>query len=117
MAREFKQVIVVNNVLELPVGKLASQVAHAAVAAFLEAAKEVQHIWVQEGMPKVVLGVGSEEELRVLSGSAIAKGLPAVLISDAGRTVVSEGTVTCLGIGPAAGDAIDAVTGDLELLR
>jgi PTH2 family peptidyl-tRNA hydrolase len=117
MPDEFKQVIVVNVALNLPAGKLSAQVAHAAVAAFLKASKESQNHWVQDGMPKVVLKVGSEEELRDLLRSATAKELPAALITDAGKTVIPEGTVTCLGIGPAAENEIDTLTGVLELLH
>jgi peptidyl-tRNA hydrolase len=108
MAREYKQVIVVDDALEMPAGKLSAQVAHAAVAAFLEAPKESRNQWVQGGMPKVVLKVGSQEELKQLLSSAKANDLPAVLISGAGKTVVPEGTVACLGIGPIACHDIDA---------
>jgi PTH2 family peptidyl-tRNA hydrolase len=52
---ELKQVIVVNAELNLSKGKLASQVAHAAVAAFLEAPHTVKSAWLSTGMPKVVL--------------------------------------------------------------
>jgi peptidyl-tRNA hydrolase, PTH2 family len=55
-----KQVVVVNEALSLPRGKLAAQVAHAAVEGFINASNEVQRIWLEEGMPKVVLQGGSE---------------------------------------------------------
>lgn len=50
-----KQVIVVNQALKLPVGKLAAQVAHAALGAFLAANHEAQIVWLQARMPKVVV--------------------------------------------------------------
>ena len=111
-----KQVIVVNEALRLPRGKLAAQVAHAAVAAFLDAAADVQRDWVAQGMAKIVLRVDDERALRELHDAARRRHLPAALIEDAGRTVVPAGTVTCVGIGPAPADAIDQVTGDLQLL-
>jgi peptidyl-tRNA hydrolase len=40
-----------------------------------------------------------------------------MLVRDAGRTVVEAGTPTCVGIGPAEPDRIDAVTGTLKLAR
>lgn len=58
-----KQVLVVNAALRLPKGKLAAQVAHAAVGAFLEAIPSAQQRWLEEGMPKVVLKGSSVEEL------------------------------------------------------
>jgi len=111
-----KQVIVVNQSLHLPKGKLAAQVAHAAVSAFLEAGQTARRNWLDEGMPKVVVQAADETELLALLNKATILGIPALLIEDAGRTVVPAGTVTCLGLGPAPDDTIDLVTGNLKLL-
>ena len=111
-----KQVIVVNDSLKLPKGKLAAQVAHAAVAAFLSAGEKTRKAWLKDGMPKVVLKGENEEELLRLETLAYQKGIPAQLIRDAGRTVVPEGTITCLGLGPAPEAEIDRMTGSLKLL-
>ena len=112
-----KQVIVVNTALKLPKGKLAAQVAHAAIGAFLEASAQGQQLWLEEGMPKVVLKGNSAEELIELQALALQHHIPACLIRDAGRTVVPSGTVTCLGLGPADDTEIDALTGKLKLLH
>jgi peptidyl-tRNA hydrolase len=111
-----KQVIVVNEALRLPRGKLSAQVAHASVAALLVAAHDDLRHWLEEGMPKVVLRADDETQLLDLERQATDAGLPAVLIRDAGRTVVAPGTATCLGIGPANDAAIDALTGTLHLV-
>jgi peptidyl-tRNA hydrolase len=111
-----KQVIVVNQSLRLPKGKLAAQAAHAAVAAFLEAGESDQVGWLAEGMPKVVVAAPAAEDLLRLEAEAAAAGIPAALIEDAGRTVVPEGTITCLGLGPADDERIDQITGALKLL-
>ena len=47
---------------------------------------------------------------------AQSAGIPVALIQDAGRTVVSEGTVTCVGIGPATAAQLEPLTGELKLL-
>lgn len=112
-----KQVIVVNESLALPRGKLAAQVAHAAIDAFLAAPAKAQQRWLRDGMPKIVLRGDSEADLRQLLQAAQAAGLPAALIEDAGHTVVDAGTVTCLGLGPADDDAINRLTGDRKLLK
>jgi peptidyl-tRNA hydrolase len=112
-----KQVIVVDESLRLPRGKLAAQAAHASVSAFLAAAPEARRAWLAEGMPKVVLACASEAELAGIHDRAAAAGLPVERILDAGRTVVPEGTATCLGIGPADDAALDAITGELKLVR
>jgi peptidyl-tRNA hydrolase, PTH2 family len=112
-----KQVLIVNSALALPPGKMAAQVAHASIAAFLGAGDPSRKTWLEAGMPKIVLDGGSEAQLRQLLREAQEAGLPAYLVRDAGRTVVAAGTVTCLGIGPASVQAIDAVTGALGLLK
>ena len=70
-----KQVIVVNEALALPRGKLAAQAAHAAIAAFLGTARRVGEAWLAEGMPKVVLACASEEELLEIHARAVAQSL------------------------------------------
>jgi peptidyl-tRNA hydrolase, PTH2 family len=111
-----KQVIVVRESLNLPRGKLAAQVAHAAVGALLRAAPAAQRAWLEAGMPKIVLSVAGEEALLDLQQRAEAAGLPVCLVQDAGRTVVPAGTTTALGIGPAPAADIDPLTGALPLL-
>jgi PTH2 family peptidyl-tRNA hydrolase len=111
-----KQVIVVDRSLALPVGKLAAQVAHASVGAFLAAPEEARAEWLREGMPKIVLRVEGPSRLVELEEGARREGLPSCLVEDAGRTVLAPGTVTCLGVGPARDEDIDALTGALPLL-
>jgi peptidyl-tRNA hydrolase len=111
-----KQVIIVNQSLKLPKGKLAAQVAHASVGAFIEASDEARVDWLEEGMPKVVVQAQDETELRRLLDLALQNCIPALLVEDAGRTVVPEGTVTCLGLGPAPDGEIDRLTSELKLL-
>jgi peptidyl-tRNA hydrolase, PTH2 family len=112
-----KQVIVVNGALDLPRGKMAAQVAHAALGAFLHAPRQSQADWLEQGMPKVVVQCASEDELHALLTLAEAAGLPVMLVRDAGRTVVQAGTPTCIGLGPDRADRIDPITGALPLVR
>ena len=95
---------------------MAAQVAHAAVAAMLNADPDVVESWLDDGMAKIVLQVSSEMELLTLYKRIEAERLPVEAIRDAGRTVVSAGTLTCIGIGPAPVNKIDALTGQLKLL-
>lgn len=112
-----KQVILVNEALKLPRGKLAAQVAHASVASLLSTDVETQKQWFAVGMPKVVLAVDGEKALLGYFEQAQSAGLPSQIIRDAGKTVVEAGTITCVGIGPATKGAIDDISGELSLLR
>ncbi len=116
MEEPLKQVIIVNEALKLPRGKLAAQVAHAAISAFLEASPSIQSRWLEAGMPKVVLAGENAAFLVNLETEAHLRSLPNSLIADAGRTLIPSGTITCLGIGPAPNSSIDQLTGNLKLL-
>lgn len=112
-----KLVLVVRTDLGMTKGKIAAQVAHAAVSAVLRTGRHPDFsAWIQAGQPKVVLKVGSEDELRMVCDAARDAGLPVEIVQDAGRTQVQPGTPTCCAIGPASNSRIDAVTGKLHLL-
>ena len=110
-------VIVVRSDLALTQGKLASQVAHAAVTAALDSRGTAAfESWTSSGQTKVVAKVPSLEELNEVVANAEEAGIPVHVIADAGRTQVDPGTVTCCALGPALEDRLDAVTGRLPLL-
>lgn len=116
---EYKLVIAVREDLNLSKGKMAVQVAHAAVTAALEAKANQPrwfHQWMAEGQKKVVVGVADLDELRTLERKASELKLPTALIEDAGLTELPPGTTTCLGVGPGPNHHVDAVTGHLKLI-
>jgi len=112
----YKQVILVREDLKLPKGKLAAQVAHASVEAVLESDKTIVKNWRNEGMKKIVLKVKDLKELRKYMQFAKDADLTTALITDAGKTVVSPGTITCCAIGPNTDVDIDAVTESLKMM-
>lgn len=115
----WKMVIVTRKDLELSKGKLAAQVGHAAVDCVLKAqryAKDELGEWLDDGAMKAVLKVASEKEFYPLKQAAERAGLCTALIQDAGHTEIPAGTVTVLGIGPGRAEAVDKVTGHLQLL-
>lgn len=116
---EYKQVIVVRNDLQMSKGKLAVQVAHAAVSSTDQARKHHPswyNSWISDNQRKICVKVNTESELRKIKGNADEDGIPNSLIQDAGLTQLEPGTTTCLGIGPAPSEIIDRYTGDLKLL-
>lgn len=110
----YKQVIVVRKDLNMSPGKTSAQVAHASVGALKNTDKKVREAWEMEGAKKVVLQVGTREELLEIKQNA--GRLPTSLVKDAGMTELPPGTITCLGIGPASEEEIDKITGSLKLL-
>ncbi len=116
---EYKMVIVTRSDLKISAGKLAAQVAHAAVVCALDTKKNNSkwfHNWQKEGAKKAVLKVDSEQDFYVLKEKADDLKIVACIISDAGHTEIPAGTKTVLGIGPAPNNIIDQVTGKLSIL-
>jgi PTH2 family peptidyl-tRNA hydrolase len=110
-----KQAIIIRQDLKLPKGKAAAQAAHASVQAVLNSDKEKVRKWSNTGMAKIVLKTENEKSLILLLQDAKDQGLKTALITDAGRTVVSPGTKTCIGIGPDKEEEIDKIIKDLKL--
>jgi PTH2 family peptidyl-tRNA hydrolase len=113
---EFKQCILIREDLKLSTGKLAVQVAHAAILALEKADKATAAKWRSEGQKKVVLKVESLSALFEIREEAERSGLPCSVVADAGLTEIPPGTITALGIGPAQSKQMDKITGKLRLL-
>jgi len=116
---DYKLVIAVRSDLELSKGKLAVQVAHAAVMAAFDAKAHHRKWfaeWWSEGQKKVIVKGGTLHDLQALRSKARSMGLTTALVEDAGLTELPPGTVTCLGIGPGPNAIVDQVTGGLKLI-
>uniref|UniRef100_A0A8D8V3U0 peptidyl-tRNA hydrolase n=1 Tax=Cacopsylla melanoneura TaxID=428564 RepID=A0A8D8V3U0_9HEMI len=116
-----KMVMVVRNDLGMGKGKIAAQCAHAAVGCAQKAFKgDSPYLsnWMRQGQPKIVVKCDKpgEEALEELAYKAKKMGVTNVIIHDAGHTQVASGTATVLGLGPATGDQLDAISGHLKLL-
>jgi len=115
---KYKMVVVVREDLQLSCGKLAVQVAHAAVECTLKSKKKNPWLddWLKEGQKKVVVKAKDLKALYELEFKAKSLGLITAIIRDAGLTEVPPGTVTCLGIGPGPEEIVNKVTGNLPLV-
>ena len=116
---EIKQAIIIRSDLKMGKGKLAAQSSHASLSAYKKVLKsnpDIVRAWETEGQMKVVLKVGSEEELLECYNKGKAAGIPCELIRDAGHTQVEPGTITCFAAGPWKENELDAVFGKLKLL-
>ena len=116
---DFKQVIIVRRDINMGTGKIAAQVAHAAVMGAEKVKASIRNwfsSWFAAGQAKVVLKVKNIEELMEVRKQAEELFLPVVQVQDSGLTQIPSGTITCVGIGPAPSELIDKVTFGLKLL-
>lgn len=113
---EYKMVILVRKDLKMSKGKIAAQVAHAAVGRVMSGVTTDLTNWYNEGQKKVVLGVDSQTELEFFCSRANDEGIACVVIRDAGRTEVEPGTMTCASFGPFKSDSEKDIFTELKPL-
>lgn len=105
-------------------GKIAAQCGHATLACYLAMASSapgseaaaILARWQRLGQAKIAVAVKSQEEMLELRRRALALGITAEYIQDAGRTQIEAGSMTVLGVGPAPKSVVDQVTSHLKLL-
>lgn len=103
-------------------GKMCAQAAHASVKSLIDNLDMDNgwdfkiNRWLEYGMPKIVVGIDSEDELFQLHQAAKEFGLNVTLIQDAGKTEFKEPTYTCIAIGPDEDHIVDKITRELKLL-
>lgn len=129
---ETKQIIVVRKDLNMRKGKLAAQVAHAAMSFLIRKASwehnesyvemsilidPEQENWLSGGMAKIVVYVNSESEmLDIIYKASLAK-LNVKKIIDAGKTEFNGiATLTCCAIGPHSVEKFKGITDHLQLM-
>ncbi|KAH3756765.1 peptidyl-tRNA hydrolase [Pelomyxa schiedti] len=115
MTDEVKLVLCVRSDLKMGVGKVAAQCCHAA-AAVSKKGCEYDAAWALAGGKKVVVKIGSEEEMIALQTAAIKAKLLTYVVRDAGRTQVDPLSRTVLSIGPAPSSLLDPITKHLKLI-
>ena len=111
----YKQVIVIRTDIKMSCGKMCAQCCHASLGAAEKADKKTLRAWKSDGQKKVV--VKSElKEILSLKEQAKKLKISNFLVSDAGMTELSHGTVTALAIGPGKEEHINKITSRMELL-
>ena len=124
-----KQLIIIRKDLGMNKGKLAAHAAHASMGALLKAFEEDKNgrelnyenypdvkEWLQGSFAKVTLAVNSEAELEAVAALAKEHNLLYSYIVDNGTTVFNGvPTPTCVGIGPAKSEVLDALFSNLKL--
>ena len=119
VSQPVKLVCVVNQSLKMGKGKVAAQVGHASVQAFLNAG--VSHpleveAWRASGQKKICVKAPDETMFKQLRRLAAERGIAHHLVRDAGHTQIPSGSPTVLALGPAGESTLDELTGHLKLL-
>ena len=109
-----KQIVVIRSDLRMGKGKLAAQVAHASLQAFLATPHHLRNEWLESGQKKVVLKAEREELLKAYR-KAKRRGMNPVLIHDAGLTQLKKGELTAMGVGPYEERLLDEIFGGFKL--
>ena len=111
----YRMAIIVPKSLKMSPGKLASQVAHAALRCGIMAPKRRLTAYLKEET-KLVLEAKDSAAMRRIAKKAEAAGLTNYVFTD--RAPTTEGTankVTAMCIGPATREELEPITGNLQL--
>ena len=121
---DLKMVFLVRQDLKMKAGKIAAQVAHAAIGLYDDIMNgddeyhiEALNYWNTFGAKKIVLKCDNYETMKQVAIQAKQSQLPFILISDAGHTQIPAGSVTVLGIGPDSSEKINKLTGNFKLMH
>ena len=136
-------VLIIRKDLNMRKGKIAAQASHACLGVILNLLNDDKKIpehhpeivngeytlsltvkegtaldhWLRFRFTKICVSVDSEQELLEIYEKAKEKGLPCILIQDAGLTEFGGvSTYTAVAVGPDEVEKIDEITGNLPLL-
>jgi peptidyl-tRNA hydrolase, PTH2 family len=127
-----KMIVVVRTDLNMPKGKIGSQVAHASKSfmrkrshidkengtMIIKNLTPIQMEWLDDGLSTtVVCKVSTETELRQLYFKVANAGIEVCMFHDAGLTMFDgKTTLTAIAIGPDLSENLDSLTNHLKLL-
>ena len=104
-------------------GKIASQVAHAAIGLYDDIIfgnniyqKEALDYWVNYGQKKIVLRVPNLDTMIKACNQCKEDNIATCMITDAGLTQIEPLSKTVLGIGPDKSEKINKITGQFKLM-
>ncbi|KAI4459493.1 peptidyl-trna hydrolase 2 [Holotrichia oblita] len=115
-----KMVFIINSALNMGIGKIAAQVAHASLGLYRNLIHdrnmtEELGAWEEYGEKKIVLKGTNDVHLQELQKLATEKNIHSYLVRDAGRTQIPEGSITVLGLFGEE-NLVNTVSGKLGLL-
>ena len=100
---ELRMAAIFRGDISMPTGKACAQAGHAFLSSWAQCEdRDMANAYMAEGQTKIVLIAHNVEHLMKIMERAKKRGVSAVLITDHGRTVFNEPTITVLGIGPCS---------------
>ena len=121
---DLKMVFLVRQDLKMGAGKIAAQVAHAAIGLYDDIIegdniyqKNALDYWFNLGQKKVVLKADNLNIMLEVVKKCKELKIQYCMITDAGHTQIPAGSVTVLGIGPDVSEKINKVTGTFKLMN
>ena len=121
-----RQIIIMRTDLDMPIGKMIAQGAHASEGAYLNQTKNVQIMpvelweniqsWNKSGKTKIVVCIDSLDKLLNLVEKASELGINYYVVTDNAKTFFTEPTITCACLGVDSKENLDKVTKRLRLL-
>ena len=121
---DLKMVFLVRQDLKMKAGKIAAQVAHAALGLYDDIIfgdnkyqQEALDFWVNYGQKKIVLKVPDLKVMNEALEKCKAAKIQYCMITDAGCTQIPPGSKTVLGIGPDTSEKINKITGTFKLMH
>ena len=120
---DLKMVFLVRQDLKMGAGKIAAQVAHAAIGLYDKIfegdnnyQKSALDYWFNLGQKKVVLKADNLNIILEVIKKCKESKLQYCMITDAGHTQIPAGSITVLGIGPDTSERVNKITGSFKLM-
>ena len=101
--------------LDMPVGKMLVQAGHAFATVLHQSDPEIVKEYFSHNQPKISLRAKNLAMIERAARECMEADINHFMVVDAGRTVFTEPTITCIGIGPIFADDLPRYVGRLRL--
>lgn len=109
-ADELRIAVIFRGDIEIPRGKSAAQFGHAIALLMADGQPEIIAAYMANGAMKLSMEASNLVAIESIARRAKLRGVPCVIVYDAGRTGFDGTTVTCIGLGPMNKTDCNALT-------
>ena len=108
---ELRIAVVFRSDIDIPAGKAEVQFGHAvATLMFEHRDSPLVSSYMDDQQLKLSMQVDGLPQIEEIARKAAARGVPFAVVTDAGRTVFGQPTITCIGLGPMNKTDCNALT-------